>query len=291
MPTCRSRRSPPSPARPISSGAVRRDHHRHQRRDDPRRRRRHAGAASESSAHSRRTRVRRSPLSAGDRAAGVDDRRRVRRQQPRARRRRARARDADGAAVARRPEPRSALRSTKPSAPAWPRCCRRRSRSWRGATPSATGAPASTSRRADRHRRRVELGLAQPPGRRARRALPSTHDGTLDDAFPLLFSFGTFSAPFAESIGQLGLGVLQGTITVNAAWAAPATRTSTTSRPRGRNEARCSSRPRRARRTPPTRYFGSRATRTGSPTTASAAAAGRGATPPTGTRSCRRSAR
>lgn len=49
----------------------------------------------------------------------------------------------------------------------------------------------------------------------------SVHGSTLDDAFPLLFEFGQFSAPFAQSAGQLGVGVLHGTLTVDRGVGSP----------------------------------------------------------------------
>jgi len=49
----------------------------------------------------------------------------------------------------------------------------------------------------------------------------AAHGNALDDAIPLLFEYGQFSAPFAQSIGQLGLAVLHGTLTVDRGLGSP----------------------------------------------------------------------
>jgi hypothetical protein len=47
------------------------------------------------------------------------------------------------------------------------------------------------------------------------------HDGELNDAFPLLFKYGSYSTAFAQPAGQLGLDVLHGTVTVDRGVGSP----------------------------------------------------------------------
>ena len=49
----------------------------------------------------------------------------------------------------------------------------------------------------------------------------AVHDGTVDDAFPLLFQYGQFSTAFAQPSGQLGLDILHGTVTVDRGVGSP----------------------------------------------------------------------
>lgn len=49
----------------------------------------------------------------------------------------------------------------------------------------------------------------------------AVHDHTVDDAFPLLFQYGQYSAAFAQPTGQLGLDILHGTVTVDRGVGSP----------------------------------------------------------------------
>jgi hypothetical protein len=49
----------------------------------------------------------------------------------------------------------------------------------------------------------------------------AVHDDTVDDAFPLLFRYGQFSAAFAQPAGQLGLDILHGSVNVDRGVGSP----------------------------------------------------------------------
>ncbi|MEY2421015.1 MAG: hypothetical protein QOI95_1082 [Acidimicrobiaceae bacterium] len=49
----------------------------------------------------------------------------------------------------------------------------------------------------------------------------AVRDGTLDDSFPLLFSYGHYSTEFSQAAGQLGLDVLHGTVVVDRGAGSP----------------------------------------------------------------------